>query len=720
MRPVHVAFLWHHHQPYYRDLKTGDFAMPWVRLHGCKDYYGLAALAEEFPSLRMTVNLVPALLRQFDEYVSGQGEDRWLSVARRHAEDLTENDRVFLVKYFFMAHPEHLLRANARYHELWERARFGRRAPDRVQKDFSTQDVRDLQVWANLAWFHPLLVEREPLLGELRQKGRGYSEEEKESLLALQLDVLSRIVPLHKRLQDEGRLEVSTTPYYHPILPLLVSFDSARVAMPDVKLPAAQWDGSADARTHVRRAVEDYTARFGRAPRGMWPAEGSVSPGILPILAENGIRWLATDEENLEESLGQRVQRDGAKHVGNPDLLYRPYAVDSLSIVFRDHHLSDLLGFHYQREPAERAARDFTERLLEAGRRDSGDEPSLVSVILDGENPWEHYPGNGVEFLRALFRRLTTTEGIVTVRLGDHLEAHPPRKRLARLHSGSWIHHDFAIWIGHEEDRRAWELVVQVRDRVKRAPDGPGKERALESILVAEGSDWYWWFGEEHSSALDREFDALFRRHLLNACEFAGVEAPQELYKPIKRRTGGTSVYTEPVGMLRVRVDGKRSDYFEWNAAGQYSVARDRVVMEQSSHGAVTAIFFGFDAETVYFRIDVQGRARERMAPGTSLAIIFLRPRPRSVMVQGLPVEARVEVRGEGGGVAADAKAAVAVDDIVEVSCPFATLGFAAEEPVEFFVELSREGKVVERLPLSAPLTFTVPGKQFGLENWEA
>jgi len=724
MRPVHVAFLWHHHQPYYRDLKTGEFAMPWVRLHGAKDYYGLAALAEEFPDLRMTVNLVPSLLRQFDEYVTRQGEDRWLSVARRRAEDLSEQDRVFLVKYFFMAHPEHFLRANPRYHELWEKARFGRRASDRVQKEFTAQDVRDLQVWANLAWFHPVLVEREPLLANLRRKGRGYSEEEKQSMLDLQLDVLSRIVPLHKRLQDEGRIEVSTTPFFHPILPLLVSFESARVAMPDVRLPAVTWGGAADARVHVRRAVDDYKARFGRAPRGMWPSEGSVSPGIVPILAEHGIRWMATDEEVLEESLGQRLQRDGAKHVANPDLLYRPYRLESdrgpVSIVFRDHHLSDLLGFHYQREPAERAARDMVERLLEIGRRDSGDEPTLVPIVLDGENPWEHYPGNAVEFLRALFRRVTTTEGIVTVRLGDHLEVNPPKKRIARLHSGSWIHHNFQIWIGHDEDRRAWELVAQVRERVQQLPDGAAKDRAMESVLIAEGSDWYWWFGEEHSSALDREFDALFRRHLLNACEFAGLPPPPELFKPIKRATGGTSVYTQPVGMLKVRIDGMRSDFFEWQAAGQYSVARDRVVMEQSFHGAVTAVYFGFDAENLFFRIDVAGSARERIAPGTSLSIVFLHPKERRITATGLPDARSLEVRGEGDKLLTNSMTSVAVDEIVELSCPFSTLGFVAEEAVEFFVELSREGTLVERLPLSAPLTFTVPGKTFGLENWEA
>lgn len=724
MRPVHVAFLWHHHQPYYRDLKTGEFAMPWVRLHGTKDYFGLAALAEEFPDLRMTINLVPGLLRQFDEYVRRQGEDRWLTIARRRAEDLTEQDRIFLVKYFFMAHPEHFLRANPRYHELWEKARFGRRGPERVQRDFTVQDIRDLQVWANLAWFHPLLVEREPLLAELRRKGRGFCDDDKNAMLDLQLDVLSRIVPLHRRLQDEGRIEVSTTPYFHPILPLLVSFDSARVAMPDVRLPAVTWSGAADARVHVRRAVEDYQTRFGRPPRGMWPSEGSVSPAIVQLLAEHGIRWMATDEEVLEESVGRRLQRDGAKHVVNPDLLYRPYRLESdhgaVSIVFRDHHLSDLLGFHYQREPAERAARDLVERLLEMGRRDGGEEPTLVSIILDGENPWEHYPGNGVEFLRALFRRVTTTEGVRTVRLGDHLEAHPPTRPIARLHSGSWIHHNFQIWIGHEEDRRAWELVAEVRERVQRLPDGPAKDRAMESVLVAEGSDWFWWFGEEHSSALDREFDALFRRHLLNACEAAGVTPPQGLFKPIKRSTGGTSVYTQPFDMLRVRIDGRRSDFFEWQSAGQYSVAQDRVVMEQAFHGAVTAVYFGFDAENVYFRIDVAGSARERIAPGTTLSIVFLPPRERRITAPGLPDGRCLEVHGEGETLLANSMSTIAVDEIVELSCPFSTLGLEPEETVEFFVELSRDGEVLERLPLSAPLAFTVPGRSFGLEHWEA
>ena len=320
---------------------------------------------------------------------------------------------------------------------------------------------------------------------------------------------MREIIPLHKKLLESGQVELTTTPFYHPILPLLLDKKLAREAMPDVKLPRFTGGYPEDAALHVRRALDFHTSLFGIRPRGMWPAEGSVCQPMIPLLAEHGIRWIGTDEEVLTHSTQGFISRDEHGQVRNPEMLYRPYRVKEgereLSIVFRDHALSDMIGFHYQRSPGEDGAEDFIKQLHNIRQAIKPEETPLVSIILDGENCWEHYPHGGVPFLRGLYRRLTTTPGIRPVKLGDHLEKSPPRDTLPHLFAGSWIHHNFAIWIGHEEDNTAWDAIQRTREHVRgRTQQGrqPAEklERAWEEIYIAEGSDWFWWYGDDHSA----------------------------------------------------------------------------------------------------------------------------------------------------------------------------------------------------------------------------
>ena len=312
----------------------------------------------------------------------------------------------------------------------------------------------------------------------------------------------------------------------------------------------------------------------------MWPAEGSVCQIMIPLLARHGIRWIATDEEILSASTAGAVSRDGKGHVNKPEMLYRPYQIregeSELGIVFRDHALSDLIGFHYQHSPAESAADDFMNCLNGISQAVGGDAPALVSVILDGENCWEHYPGGGVDFLRALYRRASTTPGVRPVRIGEFLEQHPPTETLPRLFAGSWISHNFAIWIGHEEDNTAWDALHRAREHLlkprptngrscKRGPPATPLERAWRELYIAEGSDWFWWYGDDHSSAQDALFDYLFRKHLQNVYRLAGrTNRRSDLSRPISRtRPQRLSTYTLPRRFPDVRIDG-RATFFEW------------------------------------------------------------------------------------------------------------------------------------------------------------
>ena len=375
MSELAIAFYWHQHQPYYPDDVSGQNPMPWVRLHGVKDYVGMALHLLEFPAMHCTINLVPSLLAQIQAYAAGRATDRPLEVSRIPAHDLTEADALYLLDTFFMANPHHMIAPFPRYQELYLRRAPGKNSAREALRRFKEHDLRDLQVWFNLAWVHPLILERDADLRLLIDKGRRFSEEDKLLLLGKHLGLLKEIIPLHKKLLDSGQVELTTTPFYHPILPLLLDKKLAREAMPDVKLPRFTGGYVEDAALHVRRALDFHTSLFGVRPRGMWPAEGSVCQPMIPLLAEHGVKWIGTDEEVLTHSTQGFISRDEHGQVRNPEMLYRPFRVKEgereLSIVFRDHALSDMIGFHYQRSPGEDGAEDFIKHSTTFARRSS-------------------------------------------------------------------------------------------------------------------------------------------------------------------------------------------------------------------------------------------------------------------------------------------------------------------------------------------------------------
>ncbi len=586
MSEATLAILWHQHQPYYPDDVAGENPMPWVRLHGVKDYYGMALHLLEVPEMQCTINLVPSLIVQLQGYTERGATDRPLLASRLPANSLSEADCLYLLDNFFMANVDTMIRPFPRYFELYtRRAANHNNAPEALRR-FNERDFRDLQVWFNLAWIHPLAVQRDKDLRDLQTKGRNFTEAEKNWVLDKHLEILRQILPLHKKLADSGQVELTTTPFFHPILPLLLDKKLAREAMPEVKLPRFTGGYPEDAAVHVQRALELHTRIFGTKPQGMWPAEGSVCQTMLPLLAKHGIRWIATDEEVLGQATQGFVSRDEHGHVRNPEHLYRPYKVKEgeheLAIVFRDHALSDMIGFHYQRSSGEDAANDFVRHLTNIGGAVKMARPPLVSVILDGENCWEHYPGGGVPFLRALYEKCARTKEIKPVKLGEYLENNPPRDTLPHLFAGSWINHNFAIWIGHEEDNTGWDALHKAREhlrtRAQQPHIPPEKVRAAwDEIYIAEGSDWFWWYGDDHSSAQDALFDQLFRKHLQNVYALLGDPPPPELSRPISRR-GHQPIHTMPRSFLDVKVDG-RETFFEWLSAGHYTCQNERGTM---------------------------------------------------------------------------------------------------------------------------------------------
>jgi hypothetical protein len=465
---------------------------------------------------------------------------------------------------------------------------------------------------------------------------------------------------------------------------------------------------------------------LGARPRGMWPAEGAVCQSMIPLLAGAGIRWIATDEEILSQSTHGFVSRDGRGHVRNPEHMYRPYQVSEggaeVSVVFRDHALSDLIGFHYQRSDGEPAAEDFLGKVRAIGQAISGHEPALVTVILDGENCWEHYAGGGVAFLRALYRLSTTTRGIRPVSIGDFLERHPPRTALPHLFAGSWINHNFDIWIGHEEDNTGWDLLHQTREHLRqRQAQGLVTEarlkQAWEEIYIAEGSDWFWWYGPHHTSPQDGVFDYLFRRHLQNVYAILGEQPPQELSRPISRRAP-RAAYTPPYSFVAVRVDGKRRP-IEWMGAGHYAVQNERGTMAMVTRGLIKDVYFGFTADDLLVRVDCEGDARTALDRFDALRFTCVEPHGRELVIEhpGRPGQ-RATFWRENQPVA-DAAVEAAVDQVAELRIPFAVLGVKVDEPVQFYVEVLEGTQSRDRAPRDSTIALTRPSPDFERIMWD-
>jgi alpha-amylase/alpha-mannosidase (GH57 family) len=556
--PLYLAIVWHQHQPrYFKDLETGEYYAPWVRLHSIKDYYDMTSILLEYPDIHFTVNLTPSLLMQLEDqierYERGESPDQYVRLTLKDASRLSEEEKEFLILNFFSASWPNMIDIWQRYRELREKRVTNPDGSINAKesiKRYTVQDFRDLQAWFNLAWFDPDFQEKDVVLitgdtvtvKDLIKKGRNFSEEDKRRIIDIQFKIMKAVIPLHRILQEKGQLEVITTPFYHPILPLIYDTDLAREAMPYIELPRIKFSYPGDAKWHLERAVEKYIQLFGFPPRGMWPSEGSVAQEIIPLVRDAGFIWMASDMQVLARSLKKSLITMEDK--------YSAYRVSEggkeLYIIFRDTDLSDRIGFRYKSLSGVQAANDLILALYEAHKRFAKEEtPYLVPIILDGENAWEWYKHDGKEFFHSLYSQLSRAEWIKTVTVSEFLEKFPPRKKIDHLFAGSWIGADFSTWIGEPEENVAWEYLARVRSDFERAKNS-GKyseeilNRAFLEIAVCEGSDWFWFFGKDQNApGGDAGSDEMFRRTLKNVYRILGIDPPDFLDIPIIERAIG-------------------------------------------------------------------------------------------------------------------------------------------------------------------------------------
>jgi alpha-amylase/alpha-mannosidase (GH57 family) len=722
-----VLLLWHQHQPFYKDPLSNKYELPWVRLHATKDYYDMVALAEEFPKIRLNFNLVPSLLHQLDDYGQGKVQEKHLSASQTPAASLTFDERLFILNNFFMANWDTMIDPYPRYRELLDkRGRFAwGEELSRIQNYFKEQDWRDLQVWFNLTWFDPYWTEHDPFIRGLREKGKGFTEEDKKTLLEKQQAICALISPKHKEMQDRGQIEICASPFYHPILPLLCDTDAARMAMPQVTLPNNRFEHPEDARMQIQRAIEDHTRRFGRAPRGMWPSEGSVSEAATRLFMEAGLRWIATDEANLALSLGSGV-------FAREDL-YEPYRVDrdgkSLAMFFRDHELSDAVGFVYTSWDPQDAVNDLMKRLRGIRERliqrdGNQPRPHVVPIILDGENCWEYYREDGVPFLRKLYKALSEDPALETVLASEYLDRHPPERTLPKLWSGSWINSNFAIWIGHREDNQAWDLLYRTRhfltqymqSHPERA-ENPETKLAWEEIYIAEGSDWCWWYGDDHSSANDDAFDFLFRKHLMNVYTALGAKIPDDLRVGIKPKRVKAAP-KPPIDFITPKIDGRVTSYFEWQSAGIYNTNPGGTGTMHRAENVIRTVYYGYDTQNLYFRLDLSKPLKEMQ--NFSYKVVFIRPENYEatfkVQPDGTP---QLQLSRKEGNADTRSIPLAAANKIIEFGLPL-TLFPGKPAAFEWVVLLEKDGQELERWPSDSTISTPYPAEENFAQSWTA
>jgi len=656
MPVLRVVVLWHQHQPYYKDLVSGEYRLPWVRLHALKDYYGMVKLLDEFPNVHQTFNLVPSLITQIQDYATGTARDPFLDVAAKPAKDLTLAERHFALQYLFQANPANMIGRYPRYRELWEHFRNAGGSPEPAEKGFQPQDFTDLQVLSQIAWFDEFFLDDggkgDRDIAGLIQKGRGYSLEDQSFVIARERELLAKVLPAHAEAAQRGRIEISTSAFYHPILPLICDTDMGAVSTPGLPLPQNRFRHPEDAREQLLRGLNLHQQVFGIRPQGVWPSEGSVSEEVFTLAQSLGVKWMATDEEVLGRSLGLSFSRDGNGHLPS-ELAARLYTIHrfennqtEMNLIFRDHTISDLIGFVYSGMPPQEAAKHLMHNIMKSAQPllNAGHD-AVVPIILDGENAWEYYPQSGREFLRRFYDLLQREPGVEALTVSEAIARHRHFGKLRSLVPGSWIHANFNVWIGAPEDNRAWDYLYNARNfYAQEAPAASEAQRrlAFEEILIAEGSDWNWWYGPEHHSANDREFDELYRKHLSNVYQALGVRAPDYLAQPIVGGALQPSVVPQ-TAYIHPRITGDMVRYFEWMGAAVYTADRRAGAM----HGKqflLDAVHAGIDDASLYGRLDFA----ESAVPTADFELVvnveswaIEEPRPRRTL--------RLDVRMESG-----------------------------------------------------------------------
>ena len=575
---INLTFLWHMHQPDYQN--DGIMQMPWVFLHSIKDYYDMPWILSKYPNLKATFNITPPLIEQMELYIKyGVSRDKFLHLISLPLFHLGSSEREYIINICNSAQYDTMVKPLPRFEQLYKKS------------NYSDKELDELIVLFLLSWCGNYL-RQEPYIANLIEQNGNYSHTQKIELIEYLISFIPKILPLYKDMQNSNQIEVSTTPKNHPILPLLVSMDNAIKANPNTTTPANAIPLVEDAKLQVREAIELYSKYFDKNPCGMWPAEGAVSEDTIGIYQNFGIEWIATDEAILFASLDDNSR----------DRLYQRYSYKGLSIAFRDHKLSDLIGFEYRYKLPQDASNDFIWQLSQIDNSKNRD----VVVILDGENAWEFYQNNGYDFFCSLYEKLSSIDWCNCITMSQRAKL--DSISLEKLTSGSWIYGNFDTWVGNEQKNEAWRLLFETQISYKRFKDKLSQEvqnRIEKHLLVAECSDWFWWYGDDHYTKFADSFDRLFRGHLINVYKLLSLSVPTVLYQPITANRANNDVIVYPKCYISPTIDGKMSSFYEWLGSGMVDEEKLYSTMDRV-RGPVKRLYWGSDKskQYIYLRFD--------------------------------------------------------------------------------------------------------------------
>ncbi len=630
------------HQPVYQLTPTGDYLMPWVRLHAVKDYLDMVLILEKFPKIKLNFNLVPVLLDSLIDYGENDLHDIHSRLTITDVEDLTADDKEFIINNFFDANFHSMILPSEEYNRLYQKYQLN---PENDINMFSNQEYSDLMALFNLAWFDPIYKNIYPELKKLIKKGKDYTTEDRIKIIDIQRDIIRKIIPTYKKFSDEGRIEITTSPYYHPILPILLDIKSIKKSSEN-DLPT-NLKMELDARMQTEMALDRMENIFGKRPRGIWPSEHCISSKELGLLKELGVDWTISDEGILSNSINFEFVRDFRGYLEDPYHLLKSYKYkdDGVNIIFRDSVIPNLIGFEYPNHPAESAANDLYDRIKVAQSKllSSPDENHLITIAMDGENCWENYTADGSTFLSTIYSLIENDPSLETVLISDYLDK-DIQKPLNKISSGSWVNRNFKLWIDEPLKNLAWTYLKQVRDDfsayVKQNPLNPNIEAARRELFICEGSDWFWWYGEPNDSGRDNIFDYIFREHLKNIYLFLGLEVPQYLDTPLLSAITKPSRY--PKGEFTPVMDGKEKDDENWLNAGCIKIPDGPVLKEDKFYDKIC---FGYDKDNLYLRFYINEYLKDTpsMSKRVNQMYVYMRNQSRKQSLSPIRIIQKTE-----------------------------------------------------------------------------
>ena len=611
MKTLNIAFIWHFHQPNYQQNYTSDFLLPWVRLHASKDYLDMLKRMDKFPNLKLNFNFSPILLNSLQKYAKGAKDIHQIMLLKDENE-LNENDKTFILNNYFDLNYKNMVLKRPYYTNLYNKRANAQNLKTNI---FTLQEYSDIMANYTLCWIDDMFISDYPDLKELKEKQDGFTLSDRKRIYEIQLDIIKRILVEYKNYQNKNKIEVSISPFYHPILPLLLDFKHKEIKNFD-NLPA-NFSYTTDAKEQIERAISKYVEIFETRPKGMWLSEQCICPKTAELLSKAGFNWSVLDEGILAKSLKQEFIRDFEGNLENPYNLtinYKTKNKNPLNLLFADSFFANLLNFGYGNYDYKIAANDMYEKIktIQSKLQSSPHDNHILTIALDGENCWETYLNDGNEFLDTLYELICSDESLKTVTVSDFIDENPPQI-LENLKPGSWINRNFDLWIGESTKNLAWLYLSQAHkdwEKYKNEIFNTEKSReeklkikekiqlAYQELLISQGSDWYWWYGEPNESKNDDIFDYLFRRHLINVYEILNLEVPNYLNNPLS--TSMTRPLRNPQGYIKP--DLSCDDISKWENAGLIFVPDSPT---SNVSGLIKNIYFGRDEENVYFRLEL-------------------------------------------------------------------------------------------------------------------